>query len=790
MLRNILLVVVAGLLAFCSKQPTNTEVTMETSFNEGWEFVKAVDSTGEKVSWQPVSLPHTAHIEPLVVTGDQWQGISYYRKFFTISPDHQDKHLAIRVEAAMQEAEVFLNGKKVLTHVGGYLPFQIELNEHIKFGVQNELLIRLNNEDDSTYAPGKPVRDLDFNYFSGLYRNAWLIIEDKLYIPDAVAAGRTAGGGILVHYDEVSKQAANVNVQTEVKNSYEQQKEARVRVTLSDAAGKQVVQTISEQKELAQNSYGTFLQKMEVANPQLWSPESPYLYVLAVEVMEGDKVTDREEIRIGIRSIQFTEDAFVLNGEKLKIRGTNRHQEYPYIGYALSDNARYRDAWKIKEAGFNFVRLSHYPQAPAFLDACDELGLLVMDAIPGWQFYGGEEFQKNALQDVRDMVRRDRNHPSVILWEASLNESGMDKEFMEKAHQIVHEELPFPDVYTSGWLDEAYDVFIPARQHAQPPHYWNKYDKGKPLLIAEYGDWEYYAQNAGFNQKAFGDLKESERSSRQLRGHGEKRLAQQALNYQEALNSNLQGNAVGDANWLMFDYNRGYAPDIEASGIMDIFRLPKFAFYLYKSQDGPTPDMHGFGGPMAFIANYWTASSPTVVPVYSNTEEVELFLNGKSVGRQKPDQNQYSTHLPHPPFTFNLAAFEPGELKAVGYINGKAVVETKRSTPAKAYGIKLSWDKSGKALEAGTNDVVFLYASVVDEKGTVIPDAEHSIRFAVNNGDGELIGENPMEAEAGIASILLKAGKEAGKVEVSATAPGLEGADLSIPIAEEDTPEL
>ena len=783
--------VVAVLLAFCSKQPsTTTEVTQETSFNEGWEFVKAADSTAENVAWEQISLPHTAHIEPLVITGDQWQGTSYYRKFFTISPDHQDKHLAIRVEAAMQEADVFLNGKKILKHVGGYLPFQIELNEHIKFGEQNELLIRLNNEDNPSFAPGKPVQDLDFNYFSGLYRNAWLIIEDKLYIPNAVAAGRTAGGGILVHYDTVSKQAATVSVQTEVKNDYTKQKEARVRVTLSDAAGKQVGQAISEQEKIAENSFGTFLQKMEVTNPQLWSPENPYLYALTVEVLNKDQVTDREELRIGIRSIRFTEDAFILNGEKLKIRGTNRHQEYPYIGYALSDNARYRDAWKIKEAGFNFVRLSHYPQAPAFLDAADELGLLVMNAIPGWQFYGDEEFQENALQDVRDMVRRDRNHPSVILWEASLNESGMSSDFMKKAHEIVHEELPFPDVYTSGWLDEAYDVFIPARQHAKPPHYWNNYKGGKPLLIAEYGDWEYYAQNAGFNQKEFADLKESERSSRQLRGDGEKRLAQQALNYQEALNSNLQGNAVGDANWLMFDYNRGYAPDIEASGIMDIFRLPKFAYYFYKSQDGPAPDVHGFGGPMALIANYWTPASPTKVTVYSNTEEMELFLNGKSMGRQKPDQDKYSSHLPHPPFTFNLPAFEPGELKAVGYINGKAVVETQRSTPAKLYGIKLSWDKSGKALEAGTNDVVFVYASVVDEKGTVIPDAEHAIRFAIDGGEAELIGLNPMPAEAGIATILLKAGKKAGKVEVSATAPGLEGADLSIPIAKEDVPEL
>ncbi|WP_224994247.1 glycoside hydrolase family 2 protein [Cesiribacter sp. SM1] len=769
-------------------------------FNKGWEFVKTADTvvspqlfsktSQDTNDWQQVSLPHTAQLEPLVITGEQWQGNAFYRKFFTLPPSQQGKHIAILLEAAMHEADVYLNGAPISSHVGGYLPFEIILTDRLKWGEENVLLIRLNNEDNPHIPPGKPMKDLDFNYFSGLYRNAWLVVKDKLHIPDAVSANRTAGGGVLVHYTDVSKEAANVHVQTEVLNNYDVPKSAQLRLTLLDTAGRQVAQYLAAEQSVNQRDYGTFKQILAVQNPQLWSPKSPYLYTLAVEVLNGGQPVDREELKIGIRSIRFTADAFILNGEELKIRGTNRHQEYPYIGYALSDGARYRDAWKIKEAGFNFVRLSHYPQAPAFLRACDELGLLVMDAIPGWQFFGGEAFQANALQDIRDMVRRDRNHPSVILWEASLNESGMDRAFMEKAHAIVHEELPFPEVYTSGWLDEAFDVFIPARQHAKPPHYWNRYNKNKPLLIAEYGDWEYYAQNAGFNQKAFNDLKEEERTSRQLRGHGEKRLAQQALNYQEALNSNLQGKAVGDANWLMFDYNRGYAPDIEASGIMDIFRLPKFAYYFYKSQAGPEPDMRGFGGPIIFIANYWTTESPTEVVVYSNTEEVALYLNDQLVARQKPDRNAFSTHLPHPPFTFSVSAFVPGSLKAVGYLQGQKVVETVATTPAKPHAISLRYDRSGKDLEAGTNDVVFVYASVVDRAGTVVPEATNVIRFAVEAGDGKLIGLNPMPAEAGIATILLKAGKKEGDIRINATAPGLALASFSIPVSTEGKPKL
>jgi beta-galactosidase len=501
------------------------------------------------------------------------------------------------------------------------------------------------------------------------------------------------------------------------------------------------------------------------------------LYHIKVQVFKNTAETDEITLNTGIKTVKFVAGGFYLNGTKLNIVGTNRHQEYPYIGYALSDNAQYRDAWKIKSAGFNFVRCSHYPPSPAFLDACDELGIMVMDAIPGWQFFGNQQFQENSFQNIRDMIHRDRNHAAIVLWEAALNETNMSKDYMDTANKIVHAELHFKDVFSSGWIDYAYDVFNPARQHSKAPDYFKKYNHPKPLLLAEYGDWEYYAQNAGFNQKEYTGLKSGERSSRQLRTDGQQRMLQQALNFQESHNDNLYGPGVGDANWLMFDYKRGYAADLETSGIMDIFRLPKFSFYFYQSQYQSNADANGFGKPMVFIANYWNDAKQKKVKIFSNCDEVELFLNDKTLGIQKPDTDQFSKNLSHPPFTFNLAAYKPGKLTAIGYIKGKKVAVNSISTPGSAFKIHIQADLSGKNLVAGKNDVIFIHAYVTDTNGTLIPDADNVIKFSIK-GNGELIGKQSINAEAGIATILLKAGNNPGPITIEASSDKLVSGDL------------
>ena len=767
-------------------QTENTSVSM---FNDGWEFVKDIDTLNcgfflsnrqtVGVKWEKIMLPHTPKIEPVITISRQWQGTCFYRKYFILPKGAKNKHIAIQFEAAMHEADVYLNGKHIFKHLGGFLPFYVDITNVVKIGQSNVLLVKLNNQDNPVIPPGRPIKDLDFNYYGGIYRNAWLIIKNKMYVNDAIQANRTAGGGLLIHDEAVSDTSAKIIIQTDVSNDYSKEKTAWINACLIDENNKIVASVNSEKQKILSGAIGTFSQTLSVNFPKLWSPTNPYLYHVRVRLYENTRQCDELITNTGIRIIKFVQGAFYINGKKLTIRGTNRHQEYPYIGYSLSDNAQYRDAWKIKSAGFNFVRSPHYPPSPAFLDACDELGILVMDAIPGWQFFGGPEFQQNSFQNIRDMVRRDRNHPSIVLWEASLNETEMNKDYMDTANKIVHAELPFKDVYSSGWIDYAYDVFIPARQHLGAPDYFKKYNRPKPLLLAEYGDWEYYAQNAGFNQKEYADLKSDERNSRQLRADGQQRLLQQALNFKEAHNDNLSGPVAGDVNWLMFDYKRGYAPDLESSGIMDIFRLPKYSYYFYQSQTDTDYDKNRFGKPMLFIANCWNDLKQKIVKIYSNCDQVELFINNKSLGKKKPDIDQYSANLKHPPFIFNTTIFMPGKLLAIGYLGGRKVVEKVIITPSKPLRLIVTADLSGRNLQAGTNDAIFIYVSIVDKNGTIVPDANNLVRLAIK-GNGKIIGPLKINAEAGIATFLLHGNYNPGNIIVKATSSHLASGQMQI----------
>ncbi len=723
------------------------------NFGSDWEFKREETNT----SWKKITIPHTARIENLVVV-KQFQGTCWYQKKFTVTHS-KNKKVFLYFEGVMQEADVWINDQKVTNHKGGYLPFTVDVTPFLK-SKGNIIKVKVNNEDNPEFLPGKPLKDLDFNYYGGIYRNVYLITTDKLYITNPVAANKKASGGIYVNFNTVNKDIASGTVQVHLKNEFAVEKKVNLKFILTDNESKKI-EFKSEIFTINAKSDQAITQNIVVNNLKLWSISKPNLYNLEVQVIENNKVIDTYSEKIGVRKSEIKEDGYYLNDEKLYITGTNQHQEYPYLGYAISDEAQYRDAVKIKNAGFDLVRMSHYPHAEAFLNACDELGILVMNSLTGWQFFGNETFQKNALQDIREMVRRDRNHPSIIFWEASLNETQMSESFMQEAAKTLKEEIPFANNYSACWIDNAnYDLFIPARQHSKAPDYWTKYNKGnRKIFIAEYGDWEYYAQNAGFNQTQFANLKVDERTSRQLRAHGEKRLLQQAFNFQEAANSNRKGvQTIGEANWVMFDYNRGYSPDLESSGISDIFRIPKFSYSFYQSQRDASMVLNTklVSGPKVKIANYWTANSPLNVTVYSNCDAVALYLNDVLVAKQKPLINQNSDKLNHPPYIFNLDKFVPGTLRAEGFINDEKVVSSVVITPEKPTKIELTYDISSKPINPDFPDMVFVYAKITDANGTIIPTATNEVTFALTNENAELIGENPVKAEAGIATIILK----------------------------------
>lgn len=774
---KILLIALLGVVFSCqqSTSPTSEDKTSllkaeVINLNKGWQFSKEKNLSAitelSKAQWQSISLPHTPKIEPEVVN-DQWQGTAWYQRQINIPNSFTDKKLFIRFEAAMNHAEVWLNGVKLGEHLGGYLPFTFDITKQVKIGANNTLSVKLINEDNAIIGP-KPLKKLDFNTYGGLYRSVNLLVKNPLYITDEMHANKVASGGIFVSYPKVSKTNSTIEVKTHIANEYTEDKDFSIKQSLY-LGENLVTEIVNDKANLTSGNDKQFIQQLDVQQAKLWSPAQPNLYQLVTEIYLNKELVEQKSTRIGIRKFEFNDDhQLLINGEITFLRGVNRHQEYPHVGYATSAQADYRDAVKIKSAGFDYVRLSHYPHSKAFMDAADELGLVLIDAILGWQYYLEDpQFKSQIINTCHDLIRRDRNHASVLAWECSLNESWMPEGFIADLHSAVKQEDPMG--YSAGW-QHGYDLYLQARQHRQ-----KEYETPtQPYNVSEYGDWEYYAQNAGLNQDAWGDLKEEERTSRQLLNAGEARLLQQARNLQEAHNDNLTIPAFADGYWVMFDYNRGYADDIESSGIMSLYRLPKYSYYFYQSQRdatqvSPLTSQKVISGPMVKIASEWTKNSNSKVRVFSNADEVELWLNGKLVSKNKPTIDKYSTHIPHPPFEFDVSQFVKGKLVAKAYIQGELVATDTVVTPNKAADINLSLDTSGVDLVAGVNDVAFVYASIIDSDGNLVPVNDKKIHFETS-GDIEILNPETPQTSQGKAAVLIRVGSSLAGASIRAYA--------------------
>ncbi len=725
-------------------------MTRTVNLADGWSFRRLGESS-RKEPWQQVALPHSPFVSDLDGR-NHWFGECEYRRTLEPVPRAAGERVILFVGAAMQTARVFVNDREAGHHAGGFLPFEIDLTAALPDHGPAELLLRLDNRENADIPPGKPYEELDFCWYGGLYRNVELRLRPELHITEAIAANVRAGGGIFLRTLAATPAAATIRVETHVGNTSAMDRRCRVRVEFAQqgviaASASSGLVTIPA---LGAQSVGL---ELTVENPQRWSPDMPHLYDVTISLRDSEnRGLDEQRVRYGIRRIAFSRSrGLTINDRRVRLRGTNRHQEMPGVGYAVPRAAQYRDALRIKEAGFDYVRLSHYPQSPEFLAACDELGIVVMNCIPGWQFLGGERFIEACVENARQLIRRDRNHACVILWELSLNETPMDSTLAERLHATGHEEYPGDQMFTCGWMDH-YDVFIHSRQHGQI-HTWSRGDKA--LVVAEYGDWEYYAQNDGFDQATGAGVYDPRTNSRQLRRDGERGLRQQAWNHQQALNDTLSSPAVLDGQWAVFDYARGYDPNRAAVGVMDVFRLPKYSYYFYRSQRDAGEPVAGRPAPHEiFIASHWTPASDLRVVVFSNCDEVELRLNGTVVARRLREATALAQHLPHPPHFFDLPHFTPGTLEAIGYVGDKPRARHRVSTPGPAAALELVVDDAGIFPRPGEPDVLIAHARVVDAAGNLGVEETQVITFAV---EGAILVHGPtVAAEAGIASVVLR----------------------------------
>jgi len=811
MIRNTIKIFVLSLgILFMSCSKDNPVETNNFLFNSDWQFVRLNEETDNKAetqnqgndwssqydvtytsinaqlavpedelkkefgqlllaNWQKVSLPHNPVIEDLTIR-HQWQGICYYKKYFKVSESRKNQISYIEFEGAMQLADIWINGKHVLQHAGGYTPFVINFTESIKYGEENEILVRLDNRNNPLIPPGKPIEKLDFCYYGGIYRDVNLFFKDKTHITNANLADEVAGGGVFVTFPEVSENKAVISIKTHISNGDNNQSDIKIIQKLfaikglftERKNGKQLA-LVETTETLAAGHSKHFIQKMEIEKPLLWSPDHPYLYFLKTEIEKDGVLIDHEEQRIGIRQIKFSrENGFEINGERLRLVGSNRHQEYPYVGNAISDNAQFRDMYHIKESGFNTVRLGHYLQDKSVLDACDELGLLAIEPIPGWQFFNeDEQFCNFTYRDIREMVRRDRNHPCMVMWEVILNESWPPQWWKDKAAATARAEYPGDQFYTSG---DSYGYFDWDVQYNDWEEGFKRpNNSGKPGFIREYYDYEFGGHFS---------------TTRVKRGDGELALLQNAWNAQWSHNRYRAYYpwTSGDAVWSMYDYNRGCCDNICHSGVADIFRIDKFSVPFFKSQmPVGTALPSGQAEPYIFVASYWDHQAyDSKVVVYSNTQEVALLINGKEIARKKcdsgPDSDYADTEemwykggnpfdggncqqLTSSPFTFKNIKWESGEIKAIGYIDGEKLCEHVIFTPQIPSQLSLEYFESGRP--ASKNDLLIVYVSIRDENNTLCHSDSSAIALSVKKG-GEVVGPSEIYAEAGMASFLVR----------------------------------
>ena len=750
------------------------------SMNAAWRFIKTDITNAESIGfddgkWEVVSLPHGLEYLPMEASGSiNYQGVVWYRKHFTPDNALQGKKIFLHFEAIMGKCKVWVNGTLVNENFGGYLPVVSDVSKLLKWNQDNVIAVKADNSNDPLFPPGRPQQTLDFTYFGGIYRDCWLVAHNDVFVTDPNFENEVAGGGVFVSYDKVSEKSVIVNLKAHIRNDSSTNFKATVEYELCQKDGK-IIKKSSENIVVFKGKAAYSIQGFEVKQPHLWSPDSPYLYNLNVYVKNNKgEVIDGFSKRIGIRSIEFKKlEGLWINGKPYgdKIMGTNRHQDFAVIGNAIPNSMQWRDAKKLRDAGLKVIR-THYVIDPAFMDACDELGLFALVETPGWQFWNDEDpiFGERVYSDIRNMIRIHRNHASLFFWEPVLNETHYPDDFAKNAADICKQEYPYPYSYAAADDGSKGAEYFPLLLRPK-----EVLDPSKTYFTREWGDNvdDWNAQNS---------------DSRVARSWGEVPMLVQAkhyqLDYKRVYNQSSQ--VVGGCFWHSFDHQRGYHPDPFYGGIMDAFRQPKSSYYFFMAQrDNKKSDLIADSGPMVYIANEMTPFSPEDVTVYSNCDEVRLtvYQNGKTV-EYKKDRTLFN--IPSPIITFpsvisfpkmkqmaNEKKQEEVYLLAEGLINGKVVATYKRYPSLRVDHMQLRLDNDAVDLIADGSDIVTVIAEIVDKRGTVKRLNNYSVKFSIE-GEGRILGDkkigiNPSSFSWGSAPILIQSTAKSGSIKIKAS---------------------
>lgn len=823
--RQLCILTLCGIASFAagatSRQPlaaVRISGERRVSFNGNWRFHKgdarnAEDPSFDDSQWTLLRLPHDWAIEGpfdeklnpstggLPVSGTGW-----YRKSFLLPQAARGRVFTVVFDGAMSNSTVWLNGEKLGGRPYGYSSFFFDLTPHLRFGSEvNVLAVRLAPEPDaSRWYPG-----------AGIYRNVWLDITAPVHV---------AEWGTYVTTPEVSDQSATVSAKTEIHNQTNQEAQVVIRQTVLDQSGKPVAKTTSDKVGISSEATRTIPASLTVANPQRWDMESPYLYTLVTEVLDGDRVLDKYSTPFGIRTIAFDRDhGFLLNGKARKLHGVCLHHDLGALGTAVNRRAIERQIEILKGAGVNAIRTSHNPPAPELLELADRMGIVVMDeAFDMWHIPKvpngySKYFDEWSERDLRDFARRDRNHPSVILWsigneipEQKSTDGGKEA---KRLSDFFHEEDPTRPTTTAmnEWADAirthfADNVDIKGFNYA-PTHYQQIRD--------EHSDWIVFGSETESCVSSRGEyhlpwLAYEKPPSHQVNSYDTVAplwayCPDVEFTYQDKLPM-----VPGQFVWTGFDYigeptpyfdwNTSHEGDWPARssyfGFVDLAGFPKDRYYLYQSEWTSKPMVH-------ILPHWnWQGHEGENIPVfaYSNADEVELFLNGKSLGRKKrfaepieipvnPKISEDGKFLTKYRLLWQVP-YQPGTLKAIAYSGGKEVAEQEIRTAGAPAKIKLMPDRS--VIHADGDDLSFVTVRIEDKDGNLCPLANNLVHFNVT-GSGDIAGVDngnaattePFHADHrnafnGLALLIVRSRPEPGTIHVVASSDGLAQSEVEI----------